>query len=168
MTKTSFKKALSLTLCIVLIAVMALFTTGCNDNVKTEVGTTEAAVKTDVETKSENNDDAAPVGTTAVAGTVLGEGETTFFFKVTDTEGTVTEFEIHTDEKTVGDALVALELIAGEESEYGLYVKTVNGITLDYDTDGKYWAFYENGAYAAAGVDSTEITAGTVYEFKAE
>jgi hypothetical protein len=68
----------------------------------------------------------------------------------------------------VGNALLKLELIAGEEAQYGLYVKTVNGITYDYDADGKYWAFYENGVYATAGVDTTPVTAGATYEFKAE
>ena len=43
-------------------------------------------------------------------------------------------------------------LIAGEDSDYGLYVKTVNGVTVDYDTDGKYWAFYVDGEYAATDV----------------
>ena len=61
-----------------------------------------------------------------------------------------------------------LGLISGEESQYGLYVKTVNGITLDYDKDGKYWAFYIGGEYAVTGVDTTEITAGSTYTFKAE
>ena len=59
-----------------------------------------------------------------------------------------------------------LGLIAGDDSEYGLYVKTVNGVTLDYDKDGKYWAFYINGEYASTGVDSTDITAGAEYAFK--
>ena len=48
-------------------------------------------------------------------------------------------------------ALLALDLIAGEDSQYGLYVKTVNGITADYDTDGSYWAFYIDGEYAQTG-----------------
>ena len=69
---------------------------------------------------------------------------------------------------TVGAALLSLGLIAGEDSDYGLYVKTVNGVTVDYDTDGKYWAFYVDGEYAATGVDSTDITAGATYTFKAE
>lgn len=49
---------------------------------------------------------------------------------------------------TVGKALLDQGVIAGEDSSYGLYVKTVNGTTLDYDTDGMYWAFYINGEYA--------------------
>ncbi len=51
---------------------------------------------------------------------------------------------------------------------FGLYVKTVNGITVDYDTDGKYWVFYENGKYAVKGVDSTEIIPNVTYSFKVE
>lgn len=87
---------------------------------------------------------------------------------MTDTDGTETQFEIHTDKSTVGEALLELELIAGDDSEYGLYVKTVGGVTLDYDKDGKYWAFYIDGEYATSGVDSTQITDGANYAFKAE
>ena len=68
----------------------------------------------------------------------------------------------------MGEALLDKGLIAGDDSEYGLYVKTVNGVTLDYDKDGMYWAFYINGEYAQTGVDSTDITAGAEYAFKAE
>ena len=59
-------------------------------------------------------------------------------------------------------------LISGEEGQYGLYVNTVNGITLDYETDGMYWAFYVNDTMAPTGVDMTEIKPGEVYSFKAE
>jgi hypothetical protein len=75
---------------------------------------------------------------------------------------------VKTDKTTVGAALLEVELIAGEDSQYGLYVKTVNGITLDYDKDGKYWAFYIDGEMAMSGVDSTDIAEGATYEFKAE
>lgn len=153
MKMTRNKKALSFVLCIVLIAAIALFTTACNDN-KTN----------DTTTTTENT-----VSTTeAPKATVLGEGETKFTFTVTDLEGKEAVFKINTDKKTVGEALLDLELIAGDESEYGLYVKTVNGTTLDYDKDGAYWAFYVDGEYATSGVDTTDIVAGTTYTFKAE
>lgn len=99
---------------------------------------------------------------------MLGEGSTSFAFSVTDQDGNTSPFEIHTDKATVGEALLELGLIAGDDSEYGLFVKTVNGITLDYDKDGKYWAFYIDEAYASSGVDSTQITDGSSYAFKAE
>ena len=151
MKMTRTKKALSFILCIVLIAAIALFTTACNDNKTPDTTTTEAVSTTE--------------GTKA---TVLGEGETKFTFTVVDLEGNEAAFEINTDKKTVGEALLELELIAGDESEYGLYIKTVNGTTLDYDKDGAYWAFYVDGEYATSGVDTTDIVAGTTYTFKAE
>ncbi len=151
MKKTNFKKVLSLLLCVVLIAVIALFATGCSDTKKTDGGTTTPS------TAAQTNDK-----------TVLGTGQTVFDFSVTDTNGKKTDFEIHTDKKTVGEALLELQLIDGDDGEFGLYVKTVTSVTLDYNKDGKYWAFYENGQYAQAGVDLTEIVPGTIYEFRAE
>lgn len=132
MQTATLKKMLSCILCIVLIAAMALCTTGCN-------------------------------GSNASTGEKVS-----FTFIVVDTEGKESTFQITTDKKLVGEALIEEELISGEEGPYGLYVKTVNGITLDYDKDGKYWSFYVGEEYALTGVDQTEITDGAVYSFKAE
>lgn len=112
----------------------------------------------------------APVTTTLAeeTPTELGDGAKSFTFEVTDVDGSTKYYTVHTDAETVGEALVALGLIAGEDSEYGLYVKTVDGVTLDYDTDGKYWAFYVDGEYATVGVDSTAVTDGASYAFRAE
>ncbi len=97
-----------------------------------------------------------------------GAGETAFDFSVTDGTGRTCYWVIHTDRTTVGAALTELGLLAGEEGSYGLYVKTVCDITVDPDKDKAYWAFYENGRYAAAGVDKTAIVPGTVYALKVE
>lgn len=102
--------------------------------------------------------------TKTVSYTVMGEGSTSFFLTVKDVDGAVTKFQINTDAATVGEALLALELIAGDEGDYGLYVTTVNGITADWDSEQAYWAFYIDGEYAMTGVDATEIVAGTTYE----
>lgn len=83
---------------------------------------------------------------------------------VTDVDGTETTFEYTSEAATVGEALLAEGLIAGDESAYGLYITSVNGITADWDTENAYWAFYINGEYAETGVDTTEIVAGTTYE----
>ena len=172
------KKALSLILCMVLIVAMALFTTGCNGNagketaaqttVATEAATTvaetaEAATPTEAPA-SETVETGAKLATKEV--TVLGEGSKSFEFSVVDMDGNETWFEIHTDEETVGAALLAVELIAGEEGQYGLYVKEVNGITADYDKDQTYWAFFVNDEYGTTGVDTTVIEEGTVYSFR--
>lgn len=158
MEMTRIKKSLSSALCIVLITATALFTFGCNDNKTQSSEQQTTAVETTLQSDSSSQTDS----------NVLGEGETQFDFTVTDADGNETAFEIHTDKTTVGDALLELGLIDGDQGDYGLYVKTVNGITVDYDTDGKYWAFYVNGEYATSGVDLTEIVEGETYSFKVE
>ena len=93
--------------------------------------------------------------------------EKTFVFKVVDLEGDEKSFDIKTEAKTVGEALLAEKLISGEVGQYGLMVDTVNGIKYDYNADGAYWAFYVNGEYAMSGVDTTEIDETVVYSFVA-
>ena len=91
-----------------------------------------------------------------------------FTVVVTDLEGKETTFEYTSDKATVGEALVAEGLIEGHKTEYGLYVDSVNGIALDWEKDGKYWAFYIDSEYAMTGVDATAITEGATYAFKPE
>lgn len=156
---TKMKSILSFLLCIVLIATMALLA-GCD----TQEAASSAETPTSVSSVSQTAVGSVP---TAIPTTVKGEGNTVFTFEVTDQNNNFTQFEIHTNKTTVGEALQELGLIAGEEGPYGLYVKTVNGITLDYEKDGMYWAFYENGNYAATGVDKTTIDTGTFYSLNA-
>ena len=150
MSKTKFKRILSALLCVMLIAVIAFTATGCSTDKKTDE-TTVSTTASDLQ-----------------AAEVLGVGKTIFNFKVVDPDGNEKNFEIRTDKQTVGEALLEINLIDGEDGPYGLYVKTVNGITVDYDKDGKYWAFYENGQYASTGVDQTPINPESTYEFRAE
>lgn len=165
------KKLQSLFLSMMLIVAMALCVTGCNDK-KNGAGNFDVAVEEDA---AEQKDAAVSKESTPQEenegqpeGNVLGKGAKQFDFVVVDKDGNRTEFEIHTDKETVGEALLDLGLIAGDTGDYGLYVKTVNGITVDYDTDGKYWAFYVNDEYATSGVDFTAIAEGEVYSFKVE
>ena len=137
------KKLSSFFLCMMLIMAMALSTTGCSDDKKVS---------------QEQSADA----------TILGEGATTFTFIVVDKDGKETPFEIHTDKTIVGEALQELNLLEGEEGEFGLFVKKVNGIEADYNKDGVYWAFYVNNEYAIKGVDETNITPEDIYMFKVE
>ena len=156
MKKTNMKKMLSLFLCVVLIAAMALFTTACDNYILNLLGYGQ---ETTAETTTEGN---APEGTEAPA------VKKSFTFIVVDKNGNETTFNLSTDKSTVGDALLAEGLIEGEESSYGLYVKKVNGILADYDVDQTYWAFYVNGEYVNYGVDSANVEEGATYTFKVE
>ena len=149
-------KIQSLVLSLMLVFAMAFATTGCTTNEQSS--TTQPTTEAQTTASTEENTGA----------TVLGEGQTKFSFKVVDKDSKETSFEINTDKKTVGEALLELGLISGDEGEYGLYVKTVNGITADYDVDKSYWAFYVDGEYATTGVDSTNAEAGKTYTFKVE
>ena len=67
----------------------------------------------------------------------------------------------------LGDVLLKGGYIEGEQGDYGLYVKTVNEVTYDYETDGAYWSIYVNGEASMTGVDSIVIEEGAEYAFVA-
>ena len=94
--------------------------------------------------------------------------KTSFTVVTTDLDGKETTHEIKTDAATVGEALIEEGLLKGHTTEYGLYVDEVNGIALDWEKDGKYWAFYINGEYAMTGVELTPIVEGETYMPKVE
>lgn len=95
--------------------------------------------------------------------TELGKGAVTVKIKVVAEDKSVT-FTVHTDKDTLGAALLETELVQGDESEYGLFIKFVNGIEADYDKDKAYWAISKNGEYLMTGADSTAIADGENYE----
>ena len=110
----------------------------------------------------------AACGTKTPAETEAPAAGKHFIFTVVDDKGESTSFVLTSEEETVGAALLAEGLIEGEESQYGLYVKTVNGLTADYDADGHYWAFYIGEDYASTGVDQTPLEDGGSYAFQYE
>ena len=150
MNKNSMKKWLSLFLCLALIAAMALSMTGCKEDSKEPT-----------ETPATNDG-------TFEDGAVLGEGATSFAFTVVGVDGKETKATVKTDKATVGEALLELGVISGETFDFGVMVTTVNGVTLDYETDGKYLAFYIGDEYAMEGADATEIDPSVTYSFRAE
>lgn len=145
MKMTNKKSLLSFIVCIVLVAAIALFATGCGDNSKTPTPEAKPSVGQTQDVKA------------------IGKGKLSFAFTVADMDGNQTQFKVSTDKTTVGEALQEVGLIEGEMGEYGLFVKTVNGITAPDDT---YWAFYLNDGYAPAGVDQTPIKSGETYSLK--
>lgn len=79
------------------------------------------------------------------------------------TDASTDEFSLSTDAEFLRQALEAQELIEGEESQYGLYVKTVNGVTAD-ESKEEWWCFTKDGADVMTGVDSTPIADGDHFE----
>ena len=147
MKNISLKKCLSLLLAGVLIAAMTLTAVGCG-KVKRSEGPYSTIIYKD--------------------GDTIGKGATTFKLEIVPKDSSAVNLTVKTDENTVGAALLANEVIAGDDGDWGLYVKCVNGITADYDVDGTYWAFYINGEYAMTGVDATDVEDGATYSLKVE
>ncbi len=167
MKTTRLQKLLSLILCLALIAAVALMTVGCDgSSTETPETSAETAAQASTEASAETTADTAAETAASSDITVKGDGATVFYFNVIDKDGNLTGFEIHTDKTTVGDALQEVELISGEEGAYGLYVKSVNGITADYSVDGTWWEFFVGEQSSVTGVDLTEIEAGATYAFK--
>ena len=80
---------------------------------------------------------------------------------VVDTE--TSDFVIETDAEFLRGALEQEGLVEGTESEYGLYVTTVNGITAD-ESQQQWWCFTRGGGTLETGVDTTPIADGEHYE----
>ncbi len=91
--------------------------------------------------------------------------EKAFTFVVVDAEGKETSFSITSTKTYLGDALLDEGLIEGENDQYGLYVKKVNGILADYSVNGAYWRLVVNGTDSMVGASSVEIEDGATYQF---
>ncbi len=178
-----FKKSkmLNAILAFVLSAAVAVSITGCGNSntsesssassetsVSESAETGESSSEASSEESSAEESSESEASDASAEATDIGEGNTEFTFEVVFDEDTTKYYTVHTDETTVGAALLNVGLIEGEDSEYGLYVKTVDGVTADYNTDGTYWAFYVDGEYASTGVDSTDVVPGSTYSFKVE
>ena len=156
MTKTNFMTRLfSLMLVLVIVAaVTAAFASCGNKGNSDDSSSTAADIQSDgtsADTDVKDTDHAQKV---------------TIIVTVKSADGTSKDFSITTDEEFLRGALEQENLIEGEESEYGLYVKVVCGETADYDKDGAYWAFYKDGEYLMTGVDTTPIADGDSFSIE--
>lgn len=178
------KKQLRFLVVAITVLAILLCLVACNDN-SGEKQSADATVKqTEEKVETPATDDGAaadptetpteePEETVAAEGVwanatylsdkEFGEGNKKVEVEV-EANGQSVTFTINTDADTLGAALLEHNLIAGEEGQFGLYVKTVNGMLADYDINKSYWGFYQNGEYLMTGVDTTEIDGGEHFE----
>lgn len=95
--------------------------------------------------------------------TECGKGEKTVTVKVIVNENSVV-YTVKTDSETLGEALLDNGIADGDQGEYGLYIKVVNGITADYDVNGAYWSLTKGGVMLNNGADLQRIADGEEYE----
>ncbi|MDD4525950.1 MAG: DUF4430 domain-containing protein [Lachnospiraceae bacterium] len=98
-----------------------------------------------------------------------GEGTKSYTLEVVDDAGAQNAYSGKTDSEYLSGIMD--ELVAegdftydGSESEYGLFIMAVNGVTADYDTDGAYWSIMVNGEYGQYGADSQPVSDGDDFE----
>ena len=95
---------------------------------------------------------------------VTQEGGKLITLEVVHGDGSQKDFRIRTDAETLRAALEQEDLIAGAESEWGLYVLKVDGETAD-ESQEQWWSLTKNGEMSMTGVDDTTIADGDHYEF---
>ncbi len=91
------------------------------------------------------------------------EGEKTVTVDVVLSDGTKKSYEITTTAEFLRGALEEKNLVAGTESEFGLYVLTVDGITAD-ESKEEWWSFTKDGVALTTGIDTTVIADKDHYE----
>ena len=89
--------------------------------------------------------------------------EVTIVVSVTHADGSEKEFTITTEALNLRGALEQEELVQGDESEYGLFVTTVDGEGTD-SSKQEWWCFTKGGEMLMTGVDDTMIADGDHYE----
>ena len=78
-------------------------------------------------------------------------------------DGSEKVFELSTQAETLRAALDEAELVAGEDGQYGLYILTVDGETVD-ESKQQWWCITKGGEQHNQGVDGTVIADGEQYE----
>ena len=104
------------------------------------------------------------LGATIVAEKEVGEGEKTITFTAVNGANEATVFTVHTDAEYLRGALEPHGIIAGTETDYGMWVSTVNGVTAN-DEKQEWWKLYEGNEMSNYGVDTQAIKDGGSYTF---
>lgn len=102
-------------------------------------------------------------GATYTADTEIGAGAHSVLITVT-IDGKSVVITVKSDKDNLAEMLVDAGLVEGDESEYGLYIKRVNGVLADYSVDQSYWSLLQNGTPTAVGVSSITVNDGDAYE----
>lgn len=93
-------------------------------------------------------------------------GSKAITIEVIDDAGASKVYEVATDAEFLSDAFEDAEglEVLGEESQYGLTIITVNGVTADFNTDAAYWSIMVNGEYGQYGADAQVVADGDDYQ----
>ena len=91
------------------------------------------------------------------------EGAKGYTVTVIHSDGESKNFELRTDAEYLAEALLEVELIAGEEGPYGLTVITVDGEDAVWDTDNAYWCIWIGEEMATVGISEIPVYDGSAF-----
>jgi len=92
------------------------------------------------------------------------EGDKTITVTVVHGSGESKDFTYQTDEEFLGPVILGSGLVEGENGQFGLYIKVVDGEQAIYEVDNAYWSLYVGEELAMQGADLTPIEDGGVYK----
>ena len=81
-------------------------------------------------------------------------------------DGSEKVFEYRTDAEYLAEALLEEGLVAGEESQYGLTIITVDGEAAAWETDNAYWAIWIGDEMAMTGASEIPVYDGSAYKLE--
>ena len=93
-------------------------------------------------------------------------GSKAYTVTVVHKDGTVKDFSYRTDEEYLAGALLEEGLIAGEDSQYGLTIITVDGEDAVWATDNAYWAIWVGEEMSMTGASETPVYDGSSYKLE--
>ena len=100
----------------------------------------------------------------------IKEGSKSITVQIVDDKGETTTYTHKTDAFFLMQALEEIDglKIEGDEGDYGMYIKSINGLRAVYELDTAYWGIYVNGEYATHGVDTQPVTDGDTFKLSYE
>lgn len=100
----------------------------------------------------------------------IKEGSKSITVQVVDDQGETTTYTHKTDAFFLMQALKEIDglNIEGDEGDYGMYIKSINGLQAVYEIDNAYWSIYVNGAYATQGADTQPVADGDTFKLSYE
>ncbi len=112
-------------------------------------------------------------GVYKVFGPKISKGSKAVVIEVLNKESDLKTYKIKTDAEYLVDVMNELQdsqdfSYEGSESDYGLYITSINGQEAVYETDGSYWSIYVNNEYGMYGADQQPVNDGDTYRFAYE
>ena len=92
------------------------------------------------------------------------QGSKTITVTVVHADGSEKEVTIRTDTEYLAEALLAENLVIGEDSQYGLNIHTVDGEKASWEANQSYWALFIGEDYATTGVAQTPVNDGDSFK----